>query len=156
MRRTDPGVPVQFGRYLADHIPGARLMEVDGADHAPWMTDPDRVADRGRGVPHGRPCGTSAVSTCPAHCAVHRHRRVDGTGGRGGRRALARHIAPSSVSTTDAAARFDGTVVKSTGDGHLVTFEGPTQAIRCAETLRDDAENLGIEIRIGSTPASAN
>jgi len=49
----------------------------------------------------------------------------------------------------DAAQRFGGTVVKSTGDGHLVTFEGPTQAIRCAETLRDDAEKLGIEIRIG-------
>ena len=41
--RGDPGVPVQFGRYLADNIPGARLLEVDGNDHAPWMTDPDRV-----------------------------------------------------------------------------------------------------------------
>ena len=51
--------------------------------------------------------------------------------------------------TAEAAARFDGTVVKSTGDGHLITFEGPTQAIRCAEALRDDAEKLGIEIRIG-------
>ena len=51
--------------------------------------------------------------------------------------------------TAEAAQRFGGTVVKSTGDGHLVTFEGPTQAIRCAEALRDDAEKLGIEIRIG-------
>ena len=51
--------------------------------------------------------------------------------------------------TAEAAQRFGGTVVKSTGDGHLITFEGPTQAIRCAEALRDDAENLGIEIRIG-------
>ena len=51
--------------------------------------------------------------------------------------------------TAGAAERFDGTVVKSTGDGHLITFDGPTQAIRCAETLRDDAERLGIEIRIG-------
>ena len=39
--------------------------------------------------------------------------------------------------------------MKSTGDGHLITFDGPTQAIRCAEALRDDAEKLGIEIRIG-------
>jgi class 3 adenylate cyclase len=38
-------------------------------------------------------------------------------------------------------------VVKSTGDGHLTTFDGPTQAIRCAEALRADAEALGIEIR---------
>jgi class 3 adenylate cyclase len=40
-------------------------------------------------------------------------------------------------------------VVKSTGDGHLATFDGPTQAIRCAEALRADAETLGIEIRAG-------
>ena len=36
-------VPVQCGRYLADHIAGARYLEVDGADHAPWFTEPDRI-----------------------------------------------------------------------------------------------------------------
>ena len=51
--------------------------------------------------------------------------------------------------TADLTERFGGTVVKSTGDGHLITFDGPTQAIRCAEALRDDAETLGIEIRAG-------
>ena len=40
-------------------------------------------------------------------------------------------------------------MVSSTGDGHLATFDGPTQAIRCAEALRADAETLGIEIRAG-------
>ena len=49
----------------------------------------------------------------------------------------------------EVAKRFGGTVVKSTGDGHLTTFDGPTQAIRCAEALSTDAETLGIEIRIG-------
>jgi class 3 adenylate cyclase len=51
--------------------------------------------------------------------------------------------------TAEAAERYGGTVLKSTGDGHLMTFEGPTQAIRCAEMMRDDAERLGIEIRVG-------
>jgi class 3 adenylate cyclase len=51
--------------------------------------------------------------------------------------------------TADLAQRFCGTVVKSTGDGHLATFDGPTQAIRCAEALRADAETLGIQIRAG-------
>ncbi|MDF2584734.1 MAG: putative hydrolase or acyltransferase of alpha/beta superfamily [Mycobacterium sp.] len=45
--------------------------------------------------------------------------------------------------------RFGGAVVKSTGDGHLATFDGPTQAIHCAEALHADAELLGIEIRAG-------
>jgi hypothetical protein len=40
-------------------------------------------------------------------------------------------------------------LVKSTGDGHLTTFDGPTQAIRCAEAVRADADTLGIEIRAG-------
>jgi class 3 adenylate cyclase len=40
-------------------------------------------------------------------------------------------------------------VIKSIGDGHLTTFDGPTQAIRCAEALRADAETLGIQIRAG-------
>ena len=49
-RRANPGhpcprgpLPVQWGRYLADHIPGARYLEVDGADHAPYFTEPDRI-----------------------------------------------------------------------------------------------------------------
>ena len=42
--RDDPVVPVQSGRYLANHIPGARMVELAGADHAPWFTEPDRIA----------------------------------------------------------------------------------------------------------------
>ena len=51
--------------------------------------------------------------------------------------------------TAELTERFGGTVVKSTGDGYLATFDGPTQAIRCAEALRADAETLGVEIRAG-------
>lgn len=51
--------------------------------------------------------------------------------------------------TAELTRRFEGTIVKSTGDGHLATFDGPTQAIRCAEALRADAETMGIEIRAG-------
>ena len=40
-------------------------------------------------------------------------------------------------------------MVESTGDGHLITFDGPTHAIRCAEALRTEAETLGVEIRAG-------
>jgi class 3 adenylate cyclase len=51
--------------------------------------------------------------------------------------------------TAELTQRFGGTVVKSTGDGHLTTFDGPTRAICCAEALRVDAETLGIQIRAG-------
>ena len=39
----DDLVPVQGGRFLADHIPGARFLEVEGSDHTPWISDPDRI-----------------------------------------------------------------------------------------------------------------
>jgi class 3 adenylate cyclase len=51
--------------------------------------------------------------------------------------------------TAELTQRFGGTVIESTGDGHLITFDGPTQAIRCAEALRDGAENLEVKIRAG-------
>ena len=43
MHALDDPAPVQCGRYVADHIPGARMLEVDGVDHAPWLTEPDRI-----------------------------------------------------------------------------------------------------------------
>ena len=41
---TGDPIPIQGGRYLADHIPGAQLLEVDGHDHAPFLTEPDRIS----------------------------------------------------------------------------------------------------------------
>jgi pimeloyl-ACP methyl ester carboxylesterase len=147
--RGDPGVPVQFGRYLADHIPGARMIEVDGNDHAPWMTDPDRVLTEveefltgGHGAP---PQSHRALRTVLFTDIVASTERAAATGDERWRAVLHRF----GDITAEAAERFGGTVVKSTGDGHLITFDGPTQAIRCSEVLRDDAEKLGIEIRIG-------
>src|SRR3984893_18147178 len=51
--------------------------------------------------------------------------------------------------TAELTQRAGGPVAKSTGDGHLAPFDGPTQAIRCAEALLADAETLRIEIRAG-------
>ena len=147
--REDPAVPVQFGRYLADNIPGARLLEVDGKDHAPWMTDPDRVLTEVEGLLTGGHAAPSqsqrALRTVLFTDIVASTERAAASGDERWRVVLQRF----GEITAEAAHRFGGTVVKSTGDGHLMTFDGPTQAIRCAEALRDDAEKLGIEIRIG-------
>ena len=79
--RDDPGVPIQLGRYLADHIPGARMVELDGTDHAPWFTDPDRMCVGDRGISHREPRSTYAVASGAPYGVVHRYRRVDGTRG---------------------------------------------------------------------------
>ena len=147
--REDPVVPVQAGRYLADHIPGARYLEVEGADHMPWFTEPDKVLT---GIEefltgsHAAPSQSHrALRTVLFTDMVASTQHAAATGDERWRAVLHRF----GEVTAELAERFGGTVVKSTGDGHLATFDGPTQAIRCAEALRAEAETLGIEIRAG-------
>ncbi|WNG93245.1 adenylate/guanylate cyclase domain-containing protein [Mycobacterium sp. ITM-2016-00318] len=146
--REDP-IPVQGGRYLADHIPGARLLEVNGADHAPWFTDPDGITSGIEDFLTGSHAAPSqshrALRTVLFTDIVASTQHAAATGDERWRAVLHRF----DEITADLTERFGGTVVKSTGDGHLITFDGPTQAIRCAEALRDHAERLGIEVRAG-------
>ena len=145
----DDGLPVQCGRYLADHIPGARYLEVDGVDHAPWFTEPDTILTAIEEFLTGGHAAPSqshrALRTVLFTDIVASTERVAATGDERWRAVLQRF----GAITTDLTDQFGGVVVKSTGDGHLTTFDGPTQAIRCAEALRAGAETLGIEIRAG-------
>ena len=145
----DEIVPVQCGRDLADHIPGARLLEVDGNDHVPWFADPDTiltVVEEFLTGSQGAPSQSRrALRTVLFTDMVASTQHAAATGDERWRAVLHRF----GEITADLAQRFGGTVVESTGDGHLITFDGPTQAIRCAEALRADAETLGIEIRAG-------
>jgi class 3 adenylate cyclase len=140
---------VQGGRYVADHIPGAQWLEVDGTDHVPWFTNPDRILT---GIEefltgsHAAPSQSHrALRTVLFTDMVASTEHAAATGDERWRAVLHRF----GEVTAQLTERFGGTVVKSTGDGHLTTFDGPTQAIRCAEALRADAETLGIEIRAG-------
>jgi pimeloyl-ACP methyl ester carboxylesterase len=147
--RDDPAAPVQSGRYLADHIPGAQLLLVEGTDHAPQFTDPDRILT---GVEefltggHAAPAQAHrALRTVLFTDIVKSTERAAATGDERWRAVLQRF----GEVTHELTERSGGRVVKSTGDGHLITFDGPTQAICCAEALCADAEGLGIEIRVG-------
>src|ERR1700742_1254497 len=146
--RDDP-VPVQSGRYLADHIPGARWLEVEGVAPVPWFTEPDKILTEieefltgGHAAPSpSRRALRSVLFTDMVASTQH----AAASGDQRWRAVLHRF----GEITAELTLRFGGTVVKSTGDGHLATFDGPTQAIRCAEALRADAETLGIQIRAG-------
>ena len=147
--REDRVVPVQCGRYLADHIPGARYLEVDSVDHLPWLSDPDTILKEIEEFltgSHAAPAQSHrALRTVLFTDIVASTQHAAATGDQRWRAVLQRFHEVTAVLTN----RFGGTVVSSTGDGHLATFDGPTQAIRCAEALRADAETLGIEIRAG-------
>jgi pimeloyl-ACP methyl ester carboxylesterase len=146
--REDP-VPVQFGRYLADHIPGARYLEVDGVDSGPWFTEPNRILTEIEEFLTGTRAAPAqshrALRSVLFTDMVASTQRAAAAGDERWRAVLHRF----GEITAELTQRFGGTVIKSTGDGHLTTFDGPTQAICCAEALRADAETLGIEIRVG-------
>jgi class 3 adenylate cyclase len=143
----EDSVPVQYGRYLANHIPGAQYLEVDGVDPLALLSD--RVLTEVEEFLTG-----SHAAPAPSRRALRSVLFTDMV-------ASTQHAAAAGDErwravlhrfgeiTAEHTQLFGGTVVKSTGDGHLVTFDGPTQAIRCAEALRTEAETLGIQIRAG-------
>jgi class 3 adenylate cyclase len=143
----DDIVPVQWGRYLADHIPGARWLEVEGVDPVPLFTDRvlTEIEEFLTGSHAAPPPSRRALRSVLFTDMVASTQHAAATGDERWRAVLHRF----GEITADLTQQFGGTVVKSTGDGHLATFDGPTQAIRCAEALRADAETLGIQIRAG-------
>ena len=156
----DDGMPVQGSRYLADHISGARLLEVDGADHAPWFTEPEPDPDRDRGVPHRQPCGAAAVPSRPAHRAIHRYRREHADTPQSSDDQRWRECASSGTMRSPAPKSPNASTARVLKK-HRRRVSSPRSTalprhIRCAEALRGDAETLGIEIRAGIHTGNAS
>jgi pimeloyl-ACP methyl ester carboxylesterase len=122
LHATDDAVPVQGGRYLADHIPGARLVEFPGHDHAPWLSDPDltltAVEEFVTGAPKPPSLSHRALRTVLFSDVVSSTAHAAAKGDEQWRVLLGQLDEVSA----ELAERFGGRVIKSTGDGHLMTF----------------------------------
>lgn len=144
----DDLVPIQLGRYLADHIPGARILEVPGRDHAPWFSDPDAIAGEIEelltGTRHAR-APDRLLATVLFTDIVSSTERAAELGDARWRALLERH----HELIRDQLASFEGKEVKTVGDGFLATFDGPARAIRCAEAIQNAVSGLGIQVRAG-------
>ena len=147
-RRGDPVLSIEAARYMADEIPEARLVELEGDDHVPWFGDRDALLDAVEefltGARRSRDTGR-VLATVLFTDIVGSTQRASELGDRRWRELLESHDA-SVRRLVDA---HGGRVVKSLGDGYLATFDGPAKAIRCARALAEDAESLGIPIRAG-------
>jgi class 3 adenylate cyclase len=144
----DQIVPVEFGRYLAEHIPGARYVELPGDDHLPYFEHADAILGEieefltgSRPVPEAE----RVLATILFTDIVGSTSRNLELGDRRWRELLDRH---ESVAHREIE-RSRGRLVKSTGDGLLAVFDGPARAARCAAAIVDDAARLGIELRAG-------
>jgi class 3 adenylate cyclase len=139
---------VEQGRYLAEHIPGAKLVELPGEDHAWWVGDTDAISNEIAEFLTGERPPTEPnriLATVLFTDIVDSTRRVAEIGDRQWRDLLGSHQAMLSKEI----GRFRGRFVESTGDGCLATFDGPARGIRCALAIRDESRRMGLEIRAG-------
>jgi class 3 adenylate cyclase len=147
-RSEDQVVAVAAGRHLADHIPGARYVELPGADHAHWVGDTDAILDEVEefltGVRHG-PEPDRALATVLFTDIVRSTERAAEMGDRRWHDLLENHNEIAQREIT----RFRGRGIKSTGDGVLATFDGPSRGVQCARAMCDSVRALGIELRAG-------
>ncbi len=136
------------GRYLAEEIPGARYVEVEGADHLAWVGDQDALLDEVEEFLVGSRRAHEperALATVLFTDIVGSTERAAELGDRRWRDLLERH---------DAVVRRQlgihrGREVKTMGDGFLATFDGPARAIRCAQAIGETVGEVGLEIRAG-------
>ena len=144
----DKAVPVECGRLLAERIPGARIVEYPGIDHAFWIADPDLMSDDIEqfvtGSVHERP-PDRVLATVLFTDIVGSTEQAARMGDATWRGVLERHDELISERVT----AHGGRVVKNLGDGALATFDGPARAVHCAEQLCTAVEELGVQLRAG-------
>ncbi len=147
-RAHDQIAPPELGRYLADHIPDARYMEIDGADHIWFTENADQLVDEVEEFLTGTrasPDPDRRLATVLFTDIVDSTARAAAIGDTRWRALLDEH----DVIVRQELARFGGHEVDHTGDGFFATFDGPGRAISCARALHDALDRIGIAVRVG-------
>jgi len=147
-RRDDRYIRVGHGRYLAERIPDAKYVELEGADHLPFQGDTDVMLDEIEefltGVRHGLESDRSLAAVLFTDI-IGSTERIAELGETRWRDLLDRHDAALRRQLQ----RFRGREIKTTGDGFLATFDGPARGVQCACAIRDAASQLGLAVRAG-------
>ena len=145
--RDDWFIRVGHGRYLAEHIAGAHLLERDSADHWP-IGDADLLGAIEEFVVGSRSEDTDVdrfLATVLFVDVAGSTERVSEIGDRSWDALLGRFETIVNRVLSD----HRGELVNTAGDGVLATFDGPARGIRCAWSLRDSLKQTGLEVRSG-------
>ena len=147
-RRDDAFIKIEHSRYIAQRIPGARYVELEGSDNMFSLGDSEallgEIEEHFTGARHEHE-PDRMLATVMFTDICDSTRRAAEMGDRGWRFLLERHDALFR----QALDRHRGREVKRTGDGFLATFDGPARAIRCAASVAEAMGSLGIQVRAG-------
>jgi pimeloyl-ACP methyl ester carboxylesterase len=147
-RTGDQFIDVHTSRYMAQRIPGARLVELPGDEHLPFFGDQDAVVALTQEFLTGTlpiPDPDRMLATLLFTVIVDSTRLATELGDRRWHRMLEQHNKVVRANL----ARFRGREVKTTGDGFLASFDGPARAIRAAHAIRVELAEHGLHIRAG-------
>jgi class 3 adenylate cyclase len=148
-RTHDVAVRIEGGRALAELIPDARLIELAGEDHLPYVGDnADQILDEIEEFVTGSRAEAEpdrVLATVLLTDIVDSTKRASALGDRRWRALLEEHdqILRRELD------RFRGREVKTLGDGFLATFDGPARAVRCATSIVDALRPLELSVRAG-------
>lgn len=147
-RRDDAAMRVGHARYLAEHIPNAKYVELPGADDLYWVGDTEEMLDEIEEFITGsraRTVSDRILATVLFTDIVGSTEHMAEVGERRWRDRLDYHDSAIRRQLE----RFRGREIKMTGDGVLATFDGPARAVQCARAIRDAARQLGLQVRAG-------
>jgi class 3 adenylate cyclase/pimeloyl-ACP methyl ester carboxylesterase len=144
----DPFITRAMGKDVADHIPGAKYVELPGRNNfhfvEPWRASFQEIAEFLTGQ-QAEVADDRVLATVLFTDIVDSTRRAAEMGDRDWHALLDAHDAVVRSQLV----RFRGREVNTSGDGFLAMFDGPQRAIRCAMAIRDAVRSLGIEVRAG-------
>lgn len=148
-RTEDVTISVEGGRFLAARIPQARLLELPGRDHLPFVGDnADEILDAIETFL------TGSLGASPNDRVLATVLFLDIVGAtelatRLGDRRWGDLLRAHLQAARDELTRLRGREIDTAGDGLFAAFDAPARAIRCARALREGARRLGLTVRIG-------
>lgn len=146
-RSEMPMLAVEHGRYLGREIPGANYVELPGSDYFIYLGEAD-VLDQIEEFVTGAPSGIESdrvLATVVFTDIVQSTDRAAALGDRRWRDMLDAHDDLVRRKLTE----YRGTLVRTTGDGMLATFDGPARAVRSAFAIRNGLRGVGLDLRCG-------
>jgi class 3 adenylate cyclase len=149
-RVGDQFIDVRHSRYVADHVPGARLVELSGNDSLPMVGDTESLLGEVEEFLTGTRQKSSGMQR--ALLTILFTDIVDATGhtARMGDARWRDLLSAHDAAVRREVERFGGREVKTVGDGFLAAFDGPpSEALRCARAVVGSVKDLGIELRAG-------